>query len=56
MKSLSDQYTSTHGESSDTFADLMFCALVVLVLFVLALAIEISQRVRAELVLSLIHI
>ncbi len=50
MKSLSDQYTSTHGESSDTFADLMFCALVVLVLFVLALAIEISQRVRAELV------
>lgn len=49
MKSLNDDYTSSHGGSHETFADLMFCALVVMVLFVMALAIEVSQRVRAEL-------
>ncbi len=49
MKSLNDGYVANHGNSSETFADLMFCALVVLVLFVLALAIEVSERVRAEL-------
>lgn len=49
MKSLNDQYKSSHGSTHETFADLVFCALIVLVLFVLALAIEVSQRVRAEL-------
>lgn len=33
--------------ASETFGDLVFCALIVLVLFVLALSIEVSQRVRA---------
>ena len=49
MKSLNEQYKSAHGGTHETFADLVFCALIVLVLFVLALAIEVSQRVRAEL-------
>jgi|GEM_PF-3259635 len=49
MKSLDDMYTSTHGSTHETFADLIFCALIVLVLFIMALAIEVSQRVRAEL-------
>ena len=49
MKSLSDNYTATHSNTHETFADLVFCALVVLILFVLALTIEVSQRVRAEL-------
>ncbi len=48
MKSLNDNYVSTHGSTHETFTDLMFCALVVLVLFVLALAIEVSQRVRSS--------
>lgn len=48
MKSLSEHYAETHGNTHETFADLMFCALVLLVLFVMALAIEVSQRVRAE--------
>jgi len=48
LKSLSERYSETHGNTHETFADLMFCALVLLVLFVMALAIEVSQRVRAE--------
>lgn len=50
MKSLSETYTSTHSGTHETFADLVFCALVVLVLFVVTLAVEVSQRVRASLV------
>jgi len=49
MKSLNENYVSIHGNTHETFADLMFLALIVLVLFVMALAIEVSQRVRAEL-------
>ncbi len=48
MKSLNDRYSETHGNAHETFADLMFCALVLLVLFVMALAVEVSQRVRAD--------
>ncbi|WP_164104418.1 hypothetical protein [Candidatus Laterigemmans baculatus] len=48
MKSLSDHYSSTHSSAHETFADLVFCALVVLVLFVVTLAVEVSQRVRAS--------
>jgi hypothetical protein len=50
MKSLSDQYSAAHTSTHETFADLVFCALVVLVLFVVTLAVEVSQRVRATLV------
>ncbi|TWU25076.1 hypothetical protein Pla52o_13730 [Novipirellula galeiformis] len=49
MKSLNDRYSESHGNTHETFADLVFCALVVLVLFVMMLAIEVSQRVRADL-------
>ena len=49
MKSLNDNYTTTGGSSHETFSDLMFCALIVLVLFIMALAIEVSTRVKAEL-------
>ena len=48
MKSLNDRYTESHHNTHETFADLIFCALVVLVLFVMMLAIEVSQRVRAS--------
>ena len=46
MKSLSDNYNSAHGNSHETFTDLVFCTLVVLVLFVLALAIEVGHKHR----------
>jgi hypothetical protein len=46
MKSLSDNYISSHGNSHETFTDLVFCTLVVLVLFVLALAVEVSHKHR----------
>ena len=49
MKSLNDNYVSG-GSSHETFSDLMFCALIVLVLFIMALAIEVSTRVKADLV------
>ena len=49
MKSLNDNYASSRGNSHETFSDLMFCALIVLVLFIMALAIEVSTRVKAEL-------
>ncbi|MEM7312819.1 MAG: hypothetical protein AAF497_06680 [Planctomycetota bacterium] len=49
MRSLQDAYADSPTGTHETVADLMFCALVVLVLFVLALAIEVSDRVRAEL-------
>jgi hypothetical protein len=48
MKSLSDAYQESHGNTHETIADLTFCALVVLVLFILALVVEVSQRVRAD--------
>lgn len=48
MKSLNDNYASGAGSSHETFSDLMFCALIVLVLFILALAIEVSTRVKAS--------
>ena len=51
MKSLNDNYSSSRGNSHETFADLMFCALIVLVLFIMALAIEVSTRVKASSVL-----
>lgn len=50
MKSLNDNYVSSDSSSHETFSDLMFCALIVLVLFILALAIEVSTRVKADLV------
>lgn len=50
MKSLNDNYVSSGGSSHETFSDLMFCALIVLVLFIMALAIEVSTRVKADLV------
>jgi len=50
MKSLNETYASSHGNTHETFADLVFCALVVLVLFVVTLAVEVSQRVRASLI------
>lgn len=53
MKSLRDNYSESHGSASETFADLMFCALVILVLFVMALAVEVSQRVRSDLIPNL---
>ena len=48
MKSLNEHYSSNHGSSQETFSDLMFCALIVLVLFIMALTIEVSNRVRAD--------
>lgn len=48
MKSLNDRYVETQSSVHETFADLIFCALVVLVLFVMMLAVEVSQRVRAK--------
>jgi hypothetical protein len=48
MKSLRDTYSEAHGSTSETFADLMFCALIILVLFVMALAVEVSLRVRSD--------
>jgi hypothetical protein len=50
MKSLNETYSSSHGNTHETVADLVFCALVVLVLFVVTLAVEVSQRVRASLI------
>lgn len=50
MKTLSENYTANHSNTHETFADLVFCALVVLVLFVVMLAVEVSQRVRANIV------
>ena len=50
MKSLSENYAASHSSTHETFADLVFCALVVLVLFVFTLAVEVSQRVRADIV------
>ncbi|MCC7335635.1 MAG: hypothetical protein IT422_11085 [Pirellulaceae bacterium] len=47
MRSLSENYRESHANTHETFADLVFCALVVLILFVLALTVEVSQRVRA---------
>ncbi len=49
MKSFSDRYSDSHHSTHETFADLVFCVLIVLVLFVMMLALEVSQRVRAEL-------
>lgn len=46
LKPLGPSWTS--NAASETFGDLVFCALIVLVLFVMALSIEVSQRVRAE--------
>lgn len=46
MKSLNDRYVESHSNAHETFADLIFCALVVLVLFVMMLAVEVRQRVR----------
>ncbi len=46
MRSLSENYRESHANTHETFADLVFCALVVLILFVLALTVEVSQRVR----------
>lgn len=48
MRSLSDNYASSHSGNHETIADLVFCALVVLVLFVLALILEVHQRVRVD--------
>ncbi len=48
MKSLNDRYSESQSSVYETFADLIFCALVVLVLFVMTLAIEVSQRVRSK--------
>jgi hypothetical protein len=48
MKSLSSNHQESLGNTHETVADLTFCALVVLVLFVLTLIIEVSQRVRAD--------
>ncbi|WP_430451447.1 hypothetical protein [Rhodopirellula europaea] len=48
MKSLNEQYTGNSSNVYETFADLIFCALIVLVLFVMTLAIEVSQRVRTK--------
>ncbi len=48
MKSFSDRYSDSHHSTHETFADLVFCVLIVLVLFVMMLALEVSQRVRAE--------
>lgn len=48
MKSLNDNYVAGSGSSHETFSDLMFCALIVLVLFIMALAIEVSTRVKAS--------
>lgn len=50
MKTLSENYASSHSSTHETFADLVFCALVVLVLFVVTLAVEVSHRVRANIV------
>lgn len=50
MKSLSDHYTSSQSNTHETFADLIFCAFVVLLLFVLTLSIEVSQRVRSKVI------
>jgi hypothetical protein len=47
VKSLNDRYVESHANTHETFADLIFCALVVLVLFIMMLAVEVSQRVRA---------
>ena len=52
MKALSDSHGSTNTNTYETFADLVFCALVVLVLFVVTLAVEVSQRVRSNLVVT----
>jgi hypothetical protein len=49
VKSLNDRYAENQANTHETFADLIFCALVVLLLFVLALAVEVSQRVRTKL-------
>lgn len=52
MRSLADNYREAHSNNHETIADLVFCALVVLLLFVLALSVEVSQRVRGELAAS----
>lgn len=48
MKSFSDRYSDSHHGTHETFADLVFCVMIVLVLFVMMLALEVSQRIRAE--------
>jgi hypothetical protein len=48
VKSLNDRYVQSHSNTHETFADLIFCALIVLVLFVMMLAVEVSQRVRSS--------
>jgi len=50
VKSFNEAYSSNNHGTHETFADLVFCALVVLVLFVVTLAVEVSQRVRASLI------
>ncbi|WP_145348439.1 hypothetical protein [Rosistilla ulvae] len=45
---MSERYSGSQSNVYETFADLIFCALIVLVLFVLTLAVEVSQRVRAK--------
>jgi hypothetical protein len=52
MKALSDNHASANSSTYETFGDLVFCALVVLVLFVVTLAVEVSQRVRSNLVVT----
>ena len=56
MKSLNDNYVSGGGSSHETFSDLMFCALIVLVLFIMALAIEVSTRVKADIVPPVVEV
>jgi len=51
MKALSNNYVSSNSTTYETFGDLVFCALVVLTLFVVTLAVEVSQRVRSHLVM-----
>lgn len=48
MRSLADNYQESHSNTHETIADLTFCALVVLVLFILGLVVEVSQRVKSD--------
>jgi hypothetical protein len=48
LKSLADNYRESHTSNHETIADLVFNALVVLILFILALSIEVNQRVNAK--------
>lgn len=56
MKSLNDNYASGASSSHETFSDLMFCALIVLVLFIMALAIEVSTRVKASITNKVVEV